>query len=92
MVVINPNDGNIVIAKTFDTYKTSANIDAFVKVSIPPGYIVAAACKDDCVTKLSLYAKYFFDKLGSKEIHHLEYRQGFAFLGVSGGSINDMKE
>lgn len=69
VVVINPNDGNIVVAKSFDTYKTSAGFDAFVKVSIPKGYIVAAACKDDCITTLSYYGKYFFDKLGSTEIH-----------------------
>ena len=40
-----------------------------------------AACKDDCVTKLSEKGKKWFQSMGSKEIAHLEYHQGFAFIG-----------
>ena len=48
------------------------------------GYIVVAACKDECVTKLSLKAKYWFKEMGSTEIMDLRYREGFAFIGVLG--------
>lgn len=46
-----------------------------------PGYIIVAACKDDCARKLSDKAKKFFSKMGSRTIKKLKYRQGFAFIG-----------
>ena len=56
----------------------------FIDLGVPPGNIILAACKDDCVTNLSQKAKLWFQSLGSKEINKLKYRQGFSFIGVSG--------
>lgn len=72
------------MARVFDTYKSSLAFDHFVKHDVPDGFIVVAACKDDCVTKLSKAAKQWFRDMGSKEIDQLEYRQGFVFIGVAG--------
>ena len=47
---------------------------------------MAAACKDDCTTKLSKRGISWFETLGSKELKNLEYRCGFAFIGVVGGT------
>ena len=52
---------------------------------IPDGHIVVAACKDDCVTKLSEKGKLWFENMGSKDILKLKYRCGFAFIGIFGG-------
>ena len=43
-----------------------------------------AACKDDCSHNLSITAKLWFANMGSTEIWHVGYREGFAFIGVSG--------
>ena len=57
IVVINPSNGKVEMAKVFDTYKTSNAFDNFIDERIPHGYVVIAACKDDCVTKLSRKGK-----------------------------------
>ena len=59
-------------------------MNAFIKEGIPEGHIVVAASKDDCMTSLSQKARHFFAKMGSKEIWNLAYRQGYAFIGISG--------
>lgn len=53
IVVINKLSGKVEIAKVFDTSENSERFDAFVERGIPNGFIVVAACKDDCVKKLS---------------------------------------
>ena len=41
--------------------------------------------------KLSEEAKVFFDNMGSKEIREVNYRMGWAFIGVVGDKM-DMQE
>lgn len=84
IVIINPGNGKVMFAKVFDTYKRSDTFDAFVAKGVPDGYIVVAACKDECTRNLSTDAKSWFAKMGSKEIFSLSYRQGFGFIGTAG--------
>ena len=72
------------VSKVFDTYKSPESFDHFVKQGVPDGYIVIAACKDDCVTKLSQKGKTWFANMGSKEIWKVQYRYGWAFIGING--------
>ena len=51
---------------------------------VQDGWIVAAACKDECTRHLPLKGKTWFQRMGSKEIANLKFRQGFAFIGVYG--------
>ena len=83
IVIINPKNGNVKLAKVFDTYKTSELFDEFI-TGIPLGYIVAAACKDDCWTSLTRAGQAWFLAMGSMEIVNLEYRDGFTFIGILG--------
>ena len=54
IVVINPANGKTRFTRVFDTYKSSDELDKFITLNaIPLGYIIIAACKDDCVTNLS---------------------------------------
>lgn len=53
IVIINPIDGKVVFAQAFDTCKSSSAFELFTEKDIPPGYIVVAACEDDCVLNLS---------------------------------------
>ena len=84
IVLINPYTGEVDASKTFDTNKTSEPLDTFIGGHIPEGYIVAAASQDDCFKKLSEKAIRWFEKMGSKEIRKLKYRDSFAFTGVIG--------
>lgn len=85
VVLINPETKKVEWSKVFDTYAKAEGFDYFVgNVEIPGGFIVAAACKDDCASHLSDVGKSWFRFMGSKEIDHLEYRQGFAFVGIFG--------
>ena len=72
------------MAKAFDTYKDSGMFDQFIKESIPTGHIIVAACKDDCMAKLSLEGRKWFQNLGSKQIWNVQYRCGFVFIGAAG--------
>ena len=90
IVVLNPIDGKVLVARAFDTYATSKGFDKFITKGMPEGLIVIAACKDDCVTKLSDMGKRWFESMGSKEIRQVEYRCGFVFIGK--GAMNEATE
>ena len=68
----------------FDTYKTSGNLDNLIDCGLEPGWIVIAACQDECSASLSEKAKQWFAWMGSHEIWDLKHRQGFVFIGVAG--------
>ena len=84
IVIINPEDGKILSAQCFDTYKSSEMFDAFTRKNIPDGFIVIAAVKDECFTKLSETGFLWFESLGSRFIRQLRYRSSFAFIGFAG--------
>lgn len=83
LVIINPHNGHVEKAEVFDTFKSSASIEAFIfNYYVDDGFIVVAACKDECATELSYIAKCWFKNMGSTLIDDLEYRQAFAFIGT----------
>ena len=84
VVTIDPKDGRIAFSEVFDTYKSPKDFDSFIGFEVPfqLGFILVAACMDDCAKSLSDKAKKWFGSMGSKEIDHLEYRQGFVFIGT----------
>ena len=84
IAVINPSDFKVSTCQIFDTYKSSSDFEAFTKNVIPDGYIVVAACKDECTQNLSERGRRWFQSMGSVAIKDLEYRCGFAFIGVVG--------
>ena len=64
---------------------SSTDLSIFIQtVKDLEGFIVAAACKDDAVAGLSQECRMWFINMGSYEMMHLDYRQGFAFIGVIG--------
>ena len=86
IVVINPGNGDVEFAKVFDTYnkpddflewigkvKSPKNTN-YIRWEVPDGTIICAACKDDCVSKMTTMCKTFFSSMGSNEIWNLEYR------------------
>lgn len=95
IAIINPYNGAVDHAQVFDTYTSSEEFDDFICLplveGISEGFIVVAACKDDCFSKLSDKAKQWFEQMGSKEIRNLEYRQGFSFIGVAGRTTPEEK-
>ena len=48
IVIVNPLTGKVVLAKVFDTYISSEEFERFAKDKIDFGFIVIAACKDEC--------------------------------------------
>lgn len=83
-MIFNPFLGRIECAMVFDTYYSSDVFEKFISHDIPNGFIVIAACKDECTSNLSHSAKFWFGKMGSREIWNLKYRCGFAFVGIMG--------
>ena len=71
VVVVNGSSGKIEFAKVFDTYKTSSAFDEFTDNPIPEGYIVIAACQDECTASLSEKGRQWFRNMGSKSITEL---------------------
>lgn len=50
----------------FDTYDSSKYLNNYIDNYVSEGQIVAAACKDECVTNLSEKATNWFKEMGSK--------------------------
>lgn len=72
IVIVNPQDGKIETAKVFDTYESSKSLDKFLsRTGVPLGYIIVAACSDDCTANLSPKATQWLKSLGSLEIDQL---------------------
>ena len=83
--MIDPVSGHITAAKIFDTYQSPEGFDKFLDThDFPAGQLVIAACKDDCITRMSGKGKQFFSDMGSQEIWDLQYRQAFVFIGIIG--------
>ena len=83
MIIFNPFQARVELARVFDTYKDPEHFEKFIDTfDIPEGYMVLAACMDECVKNLSEAGKQWFVKLGSKEILNLKYRGAFAFIGT----------
>ena len=59
IVMIDPSTGKVLSSQVFDTYKTSENINSFIKdiKEESKGHIVVVACKDECVTSMSKECK-----------------------------------
>lgn len=74
VIVINPLNDKVESASIFDTYARPDGFDGFIRNKIPDGYIVVAACQDECSNKMSKAAKEWFANMGSKEIWNLSYR------------------
>ena len=45
---------------------------------------MVAACQDDCAQRMSTKIKQWFKDMGSQQIDNVDYREGFAFIGVLG--------
>ena len=85
--MISPANGEVCWAVVFDTYKSSDGLNEFILnelKSVPDGYIVIAACKDECSTNMSVHARILFTDMGSQEIWKIERRQGYVFIGTIG--------
>ena len=67
-MLFNPFEGVVYAAQVFDTYKSSDNLDAFIHSSLPEGFIVIVACKDECTTSLSEIAREWLRSMGSKDV------------------------
>ena len=80
--VINPYNGKVWFAQVFDTYVSSESFEKWIsETEIPVGFIIAAACKDECSKNLSQKVKDWFTALGSKYINDVKYRLSYAFIG-----------
>lgn len=86
MVVIDPQSGDVTLARTFDTFERSGPMEAEL-VKIPAGHIIAVGIKDEGTRKLSGKVKQFFKDMGSKEIDQIKYRYSWAFIGINGGGM-----
>ena len=66
IVIVNIKTGNVEAAKVFDTNKSSIELETFINTlekyysDKPEGYILAAACKDECSRNLSNKVKNWF--------------------------------
>ena len=67
-MTVDPTNGQVSNAKSFDTYTTSNALETFIENSIPNGHIIALACQDDCITNLSDKVRAWLASIGSKQI------------------------
>ena len=72
LVVFNTFHGYVDSAKVFDTYKSSDLFEDFIiNHPIPDGFLVFAACMDECTFNMSEKVKEWFEDMGSQLISKL---------------------
>jgi len=86
VVALNQRDHSILLAKSYDTFANeNASQDMINDLKgVRRGSVIVAAVRDEGSKKLSTEVKAMFGKWGSKEIHSLGHREGWAFIGVKG--------
>jgi len=86
VVALNQRDHSILLAKSYDTFANeNASQDMINDLKgVRRGSVIVAAVKDEGSKKLSTEVKAMFGRWGSKEIHSLGHREGWAFIGVKG--------
>ena len=83
IVVINPINGKVSKAQSFDTHESSVAMGKFV-ADLEQDWIIVVACKDTCVKAMDENIVYWLANLGSREVFKLKPNQGFVFIGISG--------
>jgi hypothetical protein len=86
VVALDARDHSVLLAKSYDTYANDNASGDMIKDlrGVRRGSIIVAAVKDEGSKKLSAEAKELFTKWGSAQVNSLEFRQGWAFIGVKG--------
>ena len=86
IVVIDPIDGTVKLAKVFDTFESSEDLSSYLFGPSSPtaGSIVVATCKNECWRRFSDSCKRWFKKMGSTEIDNVEHKQAYVFIGTVG--------
>jgi hypothetical protein len=82
--VINERDGQVLIARNFDTNASTAAADALAELieGLPAGRIVALAAQDDAQRSLTERAMRACESAGSALIRSLRYRGSWVLIGA----------
>lgn len=89
VVVIDPTKGNVVSATSYDLWGDTDQANkqlAEALNKVPPGYYILAALKDSGMEKLSLDAMEALEEFGATIESRLDFREGYALIGVKGAS------
>ncbi|MBE9125085.1 hypothetical protein IQ258_02660 [Coleofasciculus sp. LEGE 07081] len=83
-----------ILNQSFDLFANPTAADAFAQLieDLPEGQIVAIAVKDDGFYNLSERAKQACEAIGSRLIHHLQFRNSWAIVGYKGASPGSIIE
>ncbi|XP_070557741.1 protein O-linked-mannose beta-1,2-N-acetylglucosaminyltransferase 1-like [Ptychodera flava] len=86
LVIVNPTTKAIEKIATFDTYESELESSKLAKMieSASDGSIVIGTTYDEASHQLTYEAKNALISAGSGEIHNLDYRSSWAFIGQKG--------
>jgi hypothetical protein len=86
VVALDPFKHELLLNSAYDTYGDAKASKRFVKdfKRLPKGSVIVIGVRDEASKRLSGEAKEVIKALGSEEILNLNFRQGFAFIGVKG--------
>jgi hypothetical protein len=103
IVVIDPNNGQVVETGSFDTHVSQEESHEFSKVIewIDPGFIVIVVAKDEIAENLTesgnfgiliIIAILACESLGSEFIRKVKYRDSWCIIGAKGAKIGTVPE
>ncbi|KAG0330371.1 hypothetical protein BGZ99_004741 [Dissophora globulifera] len=86
MVVIDPVQGVLIEAVSFDTHISEDESDDLARLVdwLQPGMIVLCSAKDDCFEHLTSAARLALKQLGSERMADLRYRDSWCLIGEKG--------
>ncbi|KAG0210284.1 hypothetical protein BGX33_004997 [Mortierella sp. NVP41] len=88
MVAIDPVQGVVVEAVSFDTHISEDESDDLARLVdwLQPGMIVICSAKDDCFEHLTSAGRLALKQLGSEHMGDLRYRDSWCMIGEKGGA------
>jgi len=86
MVALDFETHKLIHKKSYDTYGDEAASAALLEdlKNLPNFSVIIVGIKDEGSRKLSKDVKGFFKEMGSKEVKHIAFREGWAFIGIKG--------
>ena len=94
VIVVNQNNGSVIHRENFDTFHSSAIVEAFTNLltSLPNGRIVAIAIRDEGTRYLGEPAFRACESIGSHLIRTVRYRGSWAIIGRKGAPNGTVAE
>lgn len=94
VVIVSGSDGEIKMCRTFDTFNSTSDSDAFAAEveKAEAGDYICVAVKDECMNNMNDRGKTAISSCGAVQFKNCKYRSSYALIGVKGAPAGTAQE